>query len=81
MVKKSLSRGRGPRIREEELEQMIPLYLEGKSYKAIGQEVGRHWQTVRKYVIKALQEREGRELRREALKELWQTISVIWCSP
>ncbi len=68
MVKKSLSRGRGPRIREEELEQMIPLYLEGKSYKAIGQEVGRHWQTVRKYVIKALQEREGRELRREALK-------------
>jgi len=47
---------------------MVALYLEGKSFKAIGQEVGRHWQTVRKYAIKALQEREGRELRREALK-------------
>ncbi|MBM2831827.1 MAG: hypothetical protein HW414_879 [Dehalococcoidia bacterium] len=69
MTKKALSRGRGPRLREEEVERMVALYLEGKSYKAIGKEVGRHWQTVRKYAIRALQEREGRELRREALKE------------
>lgn len=69
MTQKRLSRGgRGPRLREEEVEKMVALYLEGKSFKAIGQEVGRHWQTVRKYAIKALQEREGRELRREALK-------------
>ncbi len=69
MTQKRLSRGgRGPRLREEEVERMVALYLEGKSFKAIGQEVGRHWQTVRKYAIKALQEREGRELRREALK-------------
>jgi hypothetical protein len=69
MAKKPLSRGRGPRLRDEELEKMVALYLEGKSFKAIAKEVGRHWQTVRKYTIKALQEREGRELRREALKE------------
>lgn len=68
MAKKSLSRGRGPRIREDELERMAALYTEGKSFKAIGKEVGRHWQTVRKYTMKALNEREGRELRREALK-------------
>ena len=69
MTQKRLSRGgRGPRLRDEEVERMVALYLEGKSFKAIGQEVGRHWQTVRKYAIKALQEREGRELRREALK-------------
>jgi len=69
MTQKRLSRGgRGPRLREEEVEKMVALYLEGKSFKAIGQEVGRHWQTVRKYAIKALQEREGRELRREALR-------------
>ena len=68
MARKRLSRGRGPRLREEELDRMVALYLEGKSFKAIGAEVGRHWQTVRKYTIKALQEREGRELRREALK-------------
>jgi hypothetical protein len=48
---------------------MLALYLEGKSFKAIAKEVGRHWQTARKYVTRALQEREGEELRREALKE------------
>jgi hypothetical protein len=70
MAKKRLSsRGRGPRVREDELEQMVALYLEGKSFKAISVEVGRHWQTVRKYTIKALQEREGKELRRDALKD------------
>ncbi len=70
MAKKRLSRGgRGPRVREDELEQMVNLYLEGKSFKAIAGEVKRHWQTVKKYTVKALQEREGHELRREALKE------------
>jgi len=70
MAKKGLSSGgRGPRVREDELEKMVALYLEGKSLKAIAGEVGRHWQTVKKYTVKALQEREGKELRREALKE------------
>ena len=69
MTKKHVSRGRGPRIREEELDRMIALYREGKSFKAIGVDVGRHWQTVRKYTIKALQERPGDEVRREALKD------------
>lgn len=68
MAKERLSRGRGPRIREEEVEKMVSLYLEGKTFKAIAQEVGRHWQTVRKYAIRALQEREGHELRRDALR-------------
>ncbi len=35
----------------------------------IAEAVGRHWQTVRKYTVKALQEKEGKELRRDALKE------------
>lgn len=69
MVKKHVSRGRGPRIREDEVERMTGLYLEGKTFEAIGREVGRHWQTVRKYIIKDLQERPGAELRREALKD------------
>ncbi len=68
MARKGLSRGRGPRVTDDELGKMVSLYLEGKSFKAIATEVGRHWQTVRKYTVKALQEREGRELRREALK-------------
>lgn len=69
MAKKRLSSGgRGSRVREDELEQMVNLYLEGKSFKAIAEKVGRHWQTVKKYTIKALQEKEGRELRRDALK-------------
>lgn len=61
--------GRGPRIRDEELDQMLTLYHEGKSFKAIATNVGRHWQTVRKYTLKALKEKEGEQLRREALKE------------
>lgn len=65
---KRLSRGRGPRITDDELDKMVALYLEGKTLKAIAKEVGRHWQTVRKYAVKALREREGQELRREALK-------------
>jgi hypothetical protein len=70
MAKKGLSSGgRGPRVREDELEKMAALYLEGKSFKAIAEAVGRHWQTVKKYTVKALQEREGKELRRDALKE------------
>jgi len=70
MAKKGLSRGgRGPRIREDELEKMVDLYLQGKSFKAIADEVKRHWQTVKKYTIKAIGEREGEQLRREALKE------------
>lgn len=69
MKKKAVSRGRGPRIRDEEIDRMIALYSEGKSFQAIGKELGRHWQSVRKYTIKALQERPGQELRREALKE------------
>ena len=70
MAKKGLSSGgRGPRVREDELEKMVALYLEGKSFKAIAEAVGRHWQTVKKYTVKALQEREGKELRRDALKE------------
>ncbi len=48
---------------------MVALYLEGKTFKSIAVEVGRHWQTVRKYTIKALQEKEGKELRRDALKD------------
>ena len=70
MAKKRLSRGgRGPRVLDEELERMVALYLEGKTFKSIAVEVGRHWQTVRKYTIKALQEKEGKELRRDALKD------------
>lgn len=69
MVAKRVSRGRGPRITEAELEKILSLYLEGKTFKAIAKETKRHWQTVRKYALKALQEREGRDLRREALKE------------
>lgn len=69
MVKKSLSRDRGRRPGQEEVERMVALYLQGKSFKAIAKETGRHWQTVRKYTIAALQEREGREVRQGALKE------------
>ena len=70
MAKKRLSRGgRGPRVLDEELERMVALYLEGKTFKSIAVEVGRHWQTLRKYTIKALQEKEGKELRRDALKD------------
>ena len=69
MAERRPSRGRGPRVREEEIEKMLALYRDGKSFKAIGREVKRHWQTVRKYVSRALKEGEGRELRREALKE------------
>ncbi len=69
MNEKRLSRGSGPKIRESEIDRMVALHLEGKSFKATGKEVGRHWQTVRKYTLKALQERPGQELRREALKE------------
>jgi hypothetical protein len=69
MARKNTPRGRGPRVRDDELDRMVALYLEGKSFDYIAREVGRHWQTVRKYTIKSLQEREGRELRREALKQ------------
>lgn len=70
MAKKRLSRGgRGPRVLDEELERMVALYLEGKTFKSIAVEVGRHWQTVRKHTIKVLQEKEGKELRRDALKD------------
>ncbi len=62
------SKGRGPRIREDEVDRMVALYLEGKSLKTIAREVGRHWQTVRRYTIRAIQEKEGKELRREALR-------------
>ena len=48
---------------------MVALYLQGKSFKAIAKETGRHWQTARKYTVAALQEREGREVRQGALKE------------
>jgi len=48
---------------------MAALYLQGKSFKAIARETGRHWQTVRKYTVTALQEREGKEVRQGALKE------------
>jgi len=69
MVKRSLSRGRGRRPGQEEVERMVALYLQGKSFKAIAKETGRHWQTARKYTVAALQEREGREVRQGALKE------------
>jgi transposase-like protein len=71
MNEKALSspRGRGPRITDEELDRMVALYKEGKSIQAIATAVNRHWQTVRKYVIEAMKERPGQELRREALKE------------
>ncbi|GEM_PF-6810359 len=59
---------RGPRIRAEEVERMLSLYREGKTFKAIAREVGRHWQSVRKHTIQALQDREGQELRRDALR-------------
>ena len=51
------------------MERMVALYLQGKSFKAIAKETGRHWQTARKYTVAALQEREGREVRQGALKE------------
>jgi hypothetical protein len=70
MAPKRLSRGgggRGPRIRDDELERMVALYTEGKSFQNIAKQVGRHWQTVRKYTIRELQNREGAAMRREAL--------------
>ncbi len=68
MVRKSVS-SRGRRPGQEEVERMVALYLQGKAFKAIAKETGRHWQTVRKYTVAALQEREGREVRQGALKE------------
>lgn len=68
MPRHAVSRGRGPRITQQELEKMVELYLQGRTFKAIAQAVGRHWQTVRKYTVRALREREGEQLRREALK-------------
>jgi len=46
---------------------MVSLYTAGKSFQAIAKTLGRHWQTVRKYTTRELQESEGRALRREAL--------------
>lgn len=69
MGKKPLSRGRGLKIRQDEIDRMVSLYLEGKSFEAIGKETGRHWQTAQKYTLQALKERPNQELRREALKE------------
>jgi hypothetical protein len=68
MVRKSVS-SRGRRPGQEEVERMVVLYLQGKAFKAIAKETGRHWQTVRKYTVAALQEREGKEVRQGALKE------------
>lgn len=65
---KSMSRGQGPRIRGDELEQMLQLYSEGKSLKAIARITHRHSQAVRKYVLKELKEQEGKDARKEALK-------------
>lgn len=61
-------KGRGPRITEKELQRMLELYHEGKSFKQIGEAVERHWQTVTKYVRQALAAGSAEELRREALK-------------
>ncbi len=68
MAKKRKSRGRGARITQDELDAMLSLYGEGKSFLAISQKVGRHWQTVRKYTLRALKDRQGEELRRDALR-------------
>ena len=69
MTKSGVSRGRGPRVREDELERMLALYKEGKSFDAIAKDTGRHWQTVRKYTIDALKDRQGNELRKEAFRD------------
>jgi hypothetical protein len=55
-------------LRDDEVDQMLVLYSQGKTFKAIARSTRRHWQTVRKYVLKDLREREGKEARKEALK-------------
>ena len=60
---------RGPKVREKEIERMLELFDQGKSFKEIAKQVERHWQTVEKYVREALATRRAETIRREALKE------------
>lgn len=69
MARKSTTKGRGRHITDDELDQMVALYNEGKSFLSIARTIKRNPQTVRKYTIRALKERSGQDLRREVLKE------------
>jgi hypothetical protein len=69
MVRRVRPTGRGPRIRDDELDQMVALYNQGKSFISIAKAIKRNPQTVRKYTLRALKERPGQDLRREVLKE------------
>ncbi|MFC1919216.1 hypothetical protein ACFLWX_00285 [Chloroflexota bacterium] len=61
-------RGRKPVLPHEQKE-MIELYKDGFTLKEVGRKVGRHYQTVEKYVRKHLAEEEGQYVHREALRE------------
>ncbi len=69
MAKKVKRKGRGPRITDSELDQMLALYNEGKSFLTIAKKIKRNPQTVRKYTLIALRERSAQDLHREVLKE------------
>ena len=58
--------GKGKRITEEEIQQMVRMRHEGYSMEAIGERLGRHRHTVRMY----LEETQARSLADQARKEV-----------
>jgi hypothetical protein len=62
-------KGKSVPITQDEIDLMVSRFNEGKSWRTIGRQVERHWQTVEKYVRRELTQREGEELRREAMRQ------------
>ena len=56
-------------IIQEEVDLMVSRFNQGRSWRTVAREVERHWQTAEKYVRRELVQREGKELRREALRQ------------